>query len=141
WPPAAADDVVGATLFPRDGTVNPGDAALSLATGANARGATFVEGARVTGFRFARGGGVPAVTGVVTDRGEVACETVVLAGGLWTSELARLAGASVSLYPAEHVWVLTAEAPGAQESLPILRDLDGSLYVRHYRGRYLIGAF
>jgi 4-methylaminobutanoate oxidase (formaldehyde-forming) len=34
WPPAATDDVVGATLFPRDGTVNPGDAALALATGA-----------------------------------------------------------------------------------------------------------
>jgi 4-methylaminobutanoate oxidase (formaldehyde-forming) len=141
WPPAATDDVVGATLFPRDGTVNPGDAALALATGAHARGATFVEGARVTGFRFGRGGGLPAVTAVVTDRGEVACDTVVLAGGLWTSELARLAGASVSLYPAEHVWVMTKETPGAQESLPILRDLDGYLYVRHYRGRYLIGAF
>ena len=33
--------------------------------------------------------------------------------GLWTSELARLAGASVALYPAEHVWVMTEEAAGA----------------------------
>ena len=143
WPSAAVDDLVGATLFPTDATVNPGDAALALATGAHARGATFVEGARVTGFRLDRrgGAGLPSITGVVTEAGEVACETVVLAGGLWTSELARLAGASVSLYPAEHVWVMTEEAEGAQESLPILRDLDGFLYVRHYRGRYLVGAF
>ena len=26
-------------------------------------------------------------------------------------------------------------------ALPILRDLDGYLYVRHYRGRFLVGAF
>jgi 4-methylaminobutanoate oxidase (formaldehyde-forming) len=60
---------------------------------------------------------------------------------LWTSELARLAGASVALYPAEHVWVMTDEAQGAREDAPFLRDLDAFLYVRHYRGRYLIGAF
>lgn len=143
WPSAAVGDVVGATMFPTDATVNPGDATLALATGAHARGATFVEGARVTGFRLDRrgGGGLPSIAGVVTEAGEVECETVVLTGGLWTSELARLAGASVSLYPAEHVWVMTEEAEGARESLPILRDLDGYLYVRHYRGRYLVGAF
>ena len=65
----------------------------------------------------------------------------MLAAGLWTSELARLAGASVALYPAEHVWVMTEEAQGAREDAPFLRDLDAFLYVRHYRGRYLIGAF
>ena len=37
--------------------------------------------------------------------------------------------------------ILAAGGQGAQESLPILRDLDGYLYVRHYRGRYLVGAF
>ena len=65
----------------------------------------------------------------------------MLTTGLWTSELARLAGASVSLYPAEHVWVMTDETPVADERLPVLRDLDGYLYIRHYRGRLLVGAF
>ena len=62
--------------------------------------------------------------------------------GLWTSELARLAGADVALYPAEHVWVMTDET-GRRRSrrLPFLRDLDGYLYIRHYRGRFVIGAF
>jgi 4-methylaminobutanoate oxidase (formaldehyde-forming) len=143
WPPAATDDVVGGTLFPNDGTVNPGDAALALATGASAGGATFVEGARVTGFRLSRTakGGVPSVESVVTDRGAIACEHAVIAAGLWSSEIARLAGVSIPLFPAEHVWVMTKETPGAEESLPILRDLDGYLYVRHYRGRYVVGAF
>ena len=143
WPPAATDDVVGGTLFPTDGTVNPGDAALALATGAHAGGSTFVEGVGVTGFRLRRpdGGRVPSIEAVVTDQGVVECEHAVVAAGLWTSEVARLAGVSIPLFPAEHVWVMTKEASGAEERLPILRDLDGYLYVRHYRGRYVVGAF
>ena len=123
--------------FPTDGTVNPGHAALAFAKGAVDAGARVVQGATVTGFvrRGAR------VVGIVTDRGSIDAEHVVLASGLWTSELARLAGVSVSLYPAEHVWVMTEETDGALEQRPFLRDLDGYLYVRHYRGRYLIGAF
>jgi 4-methylaminobutanoate oxidase (formaldehyde-forming) len=137
WPPAVVDDVVGGTITPNDGTVNPGDAALALATGAHQRGVRFVEGIEVTGFRSAGG----AVTGVVTDRGEIACERVVLAAGLWSSELGRLAGVPLTLYPAEHVWVMTDESPNATEGLPFLRDLDGYFYIRHYRGRFVVGAF
>lgn len=137
WPPATTDDVVGATFFPADATVNPGDAALALATGAHAKGVRFAEGVSVTGFRVREG----AVTGVGTDRGDVECEIVVIAAGLWSAEVGRLAGVSIPLYAAEHMWVMTDEAQGAEERLPVLRDLDASFYVRHYRGRYLVGAF
>src|SRR4029077_15008496 len=34
WPAAHVDDLYGAVNFPTDGTVNPGDAALSFAKGA-----------------------------------------------------------------------------------------------------------
>ncbi|HEY6567821.1 MAG TPA: FAD-dependent oxidoreductase [Actinomycetota bacterium] len=139
WPAAVIDDLVGAVNFPTDGTVNPGDAALSLAKGAKDRGARFVLGATVTGFT--RGADGVRVTGVETDRGAIEADTVVLAAGLWTSELARLAGASVALYPAEHVWVMTEPAEGAREEAPFLRDLDGYLYIRHHRGSFVIGAF
>jgi 4-methylaminobutanoate oxidase (formaldehyde-forming) len=137
WPPMTVEDVAGATFFPGDGTVNPGDAALAMAVGAHRAGARFVHRTTVRGFR--RHG--HAVTGVEIDGGHIDAEFVVLATGLWTSELARLAGASVPLYPAEHVWVRTEPALGATEDLPILRDLDGSFYVRHYAGAFLVGAF
>jgi 4-methylaminobutanoate oxidase (formaldehyde-forming) len=137
WPIAAVDDLVGAIVAPADATVNPGDAALSLAKGAHDRGAVFAFGVTVTGFRMSGG----AVVGVETDKGPVEAETVVLAAGLWTSELARLAGASVALYPAEHVWVMTDEVPGVEERFPFLRDLDGYFYVRHHGGRLVVGAF
>jgi 4-methylaminobutanoate oxidase (formaldehyde-forming) len=138
WPAAAVDDLVGAVLFPTDGTVNPGDAALAFAKGAVDRGARYVPETEVTGFSFGDAG---RVTGLDTSRGSIEAETVVLAAGLWTSDLARAAGASVALYPAEHVWVMTEHAQGAREEAPFLRDLDAYLYIRHYRGRYLIGAF
>ena len=138
WPSAVVDDLVGAVLFPTDGTVNPGDAALAFAKGAVDRGARYVPETEVTGFRADERG---RVVGLDTTRGAIEAETVVLAAGLWTSELARVAGASVALYPAEHVWVMTEEAQGARADAPFLRDLDAYLYIRHYRGRYLIGAF
>ena len=106
------DDLVGGVLFPSDATVNPGDAALAFAKGAvDARRAVRAGdgGDRVP----LRATAAPASTGLDTSRGPIEAETVVLAAGLWTSELARLAGASVALYPAEHVWVMTEETPGA----------------------------
>jgi heterotetrameric sarcosine oxidase gamma subunit len=137
WPIAEFGDLAGAIIVPSDATVNPGDAALSLAKGARDRGALFAFGVTVTGFRMSNG----AVTGVETDKGDIEADTVVLAAGLWTSELARMAGTSVALYPAEHVWVMTDEVPGAEERFPFLRDLDGYFYVRHHGGRLVVGAF
>jgi 4-methylaminobutanoate oxidase (formaldehyde-forming) len=139
WPGMAADDLVGGTYFPNDGTVNPGFAALAFAKAAVDRGVRYVPGTTVTGF--CRGADGRSVTGVISSRGEVTADTVVLASGLWTSELARLAGADVALFPAEHVWVMTDETDLASETKPFVRDLDGFLYARHYRGRLVIGAF
>ena len=137
WPVANVSDIVGGIVFPQDGTVNPGDAARALMKGAQMGGAAFVPGVTVTGFRLEGG----AVAAVETDHGTIECETVALAAGLWSGELARLAGVPLPLYPAEHYWVMTEPVAGAQERFPFLRDLDGYFYIRHYRGGYLLGAF
>ncbi len=139
WPSAVVDDLVGGMLFPTDATINPGDAALAFAKGAVDGGACYVPETEVTGFQLAEDR--RRVVGLETSRGQIEAETIVLAAGLWTSELARRAGVSVALYPAEHVWVMTDEAAGAGDDAPFLRDLDGYLYIRRYRGRYVIGAF
>ncbi len=140
WPLAVADGLVGALHQPDDGHVNPGLAALALATGAHAAGATFREGVRVTGIRSVNDPD-NVVVGVETDRGFVECEHVVLAGGLWTRDLAASCGASVPLWPAAHVHVQTAPMAGAVDTLPVMRDLDAYFYIRHLEGRLLIGAF
>ena len=136
-PLLAVDDLVGGVLFEDDATVNPGWAAYATAKAAFDLGARFVEDVRVTGFRL-RGGRVVAVE---TDRGAVECEIAVIAAGLWSRDLGLLAGARLALHPSEHYWAQTEPVDGATRDLPIIRDLDGSIYVRHYRGGLLVGAF
>ena len=137
WPLASTEALLGALHQPGDGTVNPGWAAYALAKAAHGRGVTFREGVRVLDILMSRG----AVAGVRTERGAIASDTVVLCCGMWTRDLAATVGARVPLYAAEHVHVTTSPLEGAEPSLPILRDLDGYLYIRHYRGRLLVGAF
>ena len=141
-PLLSVDGLAGGVLFEEDATVNPGWAAYATAKAAHDYGVRVVEGVRVTGFRLQTSArGLARVTAVETDRGDVECEVVVLAAGLWTRELALLAGARVPLHPAEHYWAQTEPIDGARRNLPIVRDLDGSIYVRHYRGGLLVGAF
>jgi 4-methylaminobutanoate oxidase (formaldehyde-forming) len=141
-PILSVEDLAGGVLFEEDATVNPGWAAWATAGAARDLGVRVVEGARVTGLRLeATPSGLSRVAGVETERGSVECEVVVLATGLWTRDLAQLAGARVPMHPAEHYWARTEPVDGATRDLPIVRDLDGSVYVRHYRGGLLVGAF
>ncbi len=137
WPLASTDGLVGALIQPGDGTVNPGYAALALAKGAHDRGVTIREGVSVTGI-LTEG---RSVLGVRTDRGDVGAETVVLACGLWTRDLAATVGVPVALYAAEHVHVSTDPIEGVHDLLPLVRGLDGYFYARHHAGGLMIGAF
>jgi heterotetrameric sarcosine oxidase gamma subunit len=137
WPLAALSGVVGALLQPLDGMLNPGWAALALAKGAHDGGASIHERVSVRRIRVSRS----RVTAVETDQGLVETETVALAAGLWSRDLAGTAGVSIPLYAAEHEHVSSGPIHGAHPGLPVLRDLDQHFYARHYRGGLLIGAF
>jgi glycine cleavage system aminomethyltransferase T/glycine/D-amino acid oxidase-like deaminating enzyme len=132
-----AAGLVGGVLFEGDATVNPGEAALATAKAAFDLGVRVVEECRVTGFRLRDG----RLTDVETDCGPIECEVEVIAAGLWSRGLGLLAGARLPLYAAEHMWVQTEPLAGASRELPIVRDLDGHFYARHYRGGLVIGAF
>ena len=136
-PLLAVGDLAGGVLFEEDATVNPGWAAFATAKAAADLGVRIVEGVRVTGFRLERG----RVTAVETDHGPVVCEVAVIAAGLWSRDLGLLAGARLPLHAAEHYWAQTEPVEGATRDLPIIRDLDGSIYIRHYLGGLLVGAF
>jgi 4-methylaminobutanoate oxidase (formaldehyde-forming) len=137
WPLAATDDIVAALHQPLDGTVNPGYAAVAMAKLAHEHGVAICEGVDVLDIDHRDG----RVTGVVTNDGTIACERVVLAGGLWTRDLAARCRVTVPLYAAEHVHLRSVPITGAQPRLPVLRDMDGYFYVRHESGRLLVGAF
>ena len=128
------EGVLAALHQPGDAMVNPGWSAAAMVRWAFDAGVIVREGVRVLGLRVGGSSDAPRITGVVTDQGEVEAERVVLCCGIWTRELAASVGAVVPLYAAEHVHVTTATHRRCQPDLPLLRDLDGFLYVRHNRG-------
>ncbi len=93
------DDLVAAYWMPGDGTTNPTDTTQALAKGARAGGAVVAEGVRVSQVTTRNG----AATGVITDRGPIETEFVVLCCGMWTRDLARPLGVVVPLHAAEHM--------------------------------------
>ena len=86
WPLMRTDDLVGALWIPGDGQTNPIDTTRALAIGARRGGALVLENVKVTGIHRRQG----AVAGVTTDRGELACEFVVNAAGMWGREVGRM---------------------------------------------------
>lgn len=129
--------IKGAIYIPGDGQTNPVDRAMALARGARSRGARIFEETAVTGFERRNG----AVSGVVTAQGTIACETVVNCGGVWAREIGLMAGVSVPLHAAEHMYVVTELIEGLSPDAPIIRDTDGYIYVKEDAGRLLVGCF
>jgi glycine/D-amino acid oxidase-like deaminating enzyme len=78
--PGAARKFAGALYTPSDGRAEPTKAAPAIAAAAAARGAIILTDCAVRGVET-KGG---RVAGVVTERGAIACDTVVLAGGAWS---------------------------------------------------------
>jgi 4-methylaminobutanoate oxidase (formaldehyde-forming) len=137
WPPMNVDDVVGAAFLPSDGQASPSDICQALAKGARMAGAQLREGVAVSGFVIAGG----RVRGVVTDRGNIACENVVLCCGLWTRELSARAGVNVPLAAVKHQYIMTEPMPGVATGLPTLRDPDRLTYYKEEVGGLVMGGY
>ncbi len=137
WPLLNTDDLVGAAWIPRDGQTSPVDTTMALAKGAKDRGARIVEGVAVEKLRVENG----RVAGVDTERGYVEAETVVLAAGMWTRQLAATVGISVPLQACEHFYLVTEPSPGLPSGLPTLRDPTNYTYFKEEAGKVMAGFF
>ena len=136
--PAIDETVIeGAVFIPKDGQTNPVDTTMSLIAGARQNGVKVFEETPVRRLERLAGGEYRVETG----RGEIRCETLVLACGLWTRDLAAQLGVRVPLYPCEHFYVVTEPLEAATPNLPVLRDTDGHVYVKEDAGKWLVGAF
>jgi glycine/D-amino acid oxidase-like deaminating enzyme len=88
YPLISTDGLVGGTFIPSDGQADPVGITQALAKGARAGGARIFENTEVAELRMENG----RCVGVVTDAGEIAADTVVLACGMWTRFLAASVG-------------------------------------------------
>jgi glycine cleavage system aminomethyltransferase T/glycine/D-amino acid oxidase-like deaminating enzyme len=110
---------------------------------AQAAGAlTVVPNAEVTGIDTERG----RVRRVRTADGDVETDTVVIACGVWSPLLAKMAGASIPLTPAIHQMIDIGPVPrfaGATKGIeyPIVRDMDTNMYERQDGTGLEIGSY
>ena len=86
------------------------------------------------------------VTRVRTTRGDVETEVVVIASGVWSPRLARMAGASIPLTPAVHQMIDIGPVPrfaGAKSAIefPIVRDMDTNMYERQDGSGLEVGSY
>jgi glycine/D-amino acid oxidase-like deaminating enzyme len=78
--PGASSLFAGALHTPTDGRAEPSHAAPAIAEAARAAGATVLTECAVRGVETRNG----RTSGVVTEKGRIGCDAVVLAGGAWS---------------------------------------------------------
>jgi glycine cleavage system aminomethyltransferase T/glycine/D-amino acid oxidase-like deaminating enzyme len=146
FPLMSTDGVLGAAWLPTDGYIDPSQLTYALADGARRGGCRIFTNTRVTGIEVRDG----RVRGVRTDKGDIAAEVVVDAGGMFAAEIARMAGVRVPLLPMSHQYLVTQplgavrEARGAgaeRRSLPTLRDPDWLVYYREDGDGLVMGGY
>ena len=138
WPLMETSDLVGAAFLPSDGQASPSDITASLAKGARMHGARIVEGVAVTGFAISD---QRRIMGVTTTRGDIACEKAVICAGLWSGEVARMAGANVPLQPVQHQYMVSETIDGITSDLATLRDPDRLIYFKEEVGGLVMGGY
>ncbi len=131
------EDLVGALYIPRDGQTSPVDTTMALAKGAKAKGARVIEGVAVTALTTDG----DRISGVATEQGHIEAETVVLAGGMWTRQLAETAGIRVPLQACEHFYIVTEPIDEVTPNMPTVRDPTNYTYFKEETGKIMAGFF
>lgn len=134
------DGVVGGLYNPGDGHIDPYSLTHALAIGARKYGATIQTNCCVTGIKQLSSGDWQ----VDTNLGDLKTRHVVNAAGFWAQEVGRMVGIELPLVALHHQYVLTDPIPevvALQREFPVLRDLDGSYYLRQERSGLLVGPY
>ncbi len=137
WPLLHVDDVIGGVFIHGNGQVNPLDAAMALIKGARQYGGSAFEHTPVEDILVRDG----RVIGVRTARGDIACDRVLLAGGLWSHKFAKRLGVALPLHAAEHYYIVTEPMPGLARTTPVLGNPDERAYYKEDAGKLLVGFF
>ena len=134
------DGLYGALFEPIEGNLDPVGAVMAYASAAKARGVEIVQGNRITAL-------APRIAGgwtVTTEQGDLACEHVVNAAGLWARRVGRMAGVEHPLAPLAHHYLVTDEIPEVAAIpglMAAVTDLEGYTYLQREGNGVLLGIY
>src|SRR3954468_8306665 len=137
------DQFIGAFWTPSVGVVDSLRAGTIMRESALATGAlTVVPTVEVVGLDVEEG----RIRRVRTDGGDIEAETVVIACGVWSPKIARMAGAHIPLTPAVHQMISVGPVPvlagkEGEISFPIVRDMDTFCYERQHGADMEVGSY
>jgi len=132
--------VLGALYDGNEGHVDPYGATHALVKSAQLAGAEVYLNTKVEDLVHKSDG----TWKVITDKGNINCEHIVNAAGLWAREVGSMAGVHVPIVPMEHHYLLTGdidEIVQFDSELPIMIDLDGEIYLRQEQNGVLLGIY
>ncbi|MDR3531021.1 MAG: FAD-binding oxidoreductase, partial [Rhodopila sp.] len=134
--PGLAGAWLGALYTPSDGRAEPAHAAPAIAEAARRLGATILTRCAVRGVESLGG----RIAGVVTERGTIACESVVLAGGVWSRLFCRPLDLRLPQLKVLSSVMRTEPLPGGPEAsaggfgFGLRKRLDGGYTVASWSG-------
>ena len=132
--------VIGGLFDANEGNIDPYGSTQALAKAARMGGAEVHVRTKVEDLVHRPDGSWM----VVTDKGNIHCEHVVNAAGLWAREVGAMAGLHVPIVPMEHHYLLTEnidEVAAFDGELPLVLDLDGEIYLRQEQNGVLLGVY
>ena len=140
--------IKGGFWMPAVSVVDSVKAGTIMRERALARGVlTVLDSTEVTGLEVEpRPFGRPRIRTVVTGRGAIAVEQVVVACGVWSPRVAAMAGASIPLTPAVHQMadmgpIDLMKKTGNEIGYPIVRDMDVFMYERQSHEAMEVGSY
>ncbi|XP_048964304.1 dimethylglycine dehydrogenase, mitochondrial isoform X4 [Canis lupus dingo] len=134
------DKILAGLYNPGDGHIDPYSLTMALAAGARKYGALLKYPAPVTSLKPRSDG----TWDVETPQGSVRANRIVNAAGFWAREVGKMVGLEHPLIPVQHQYVVTSTIPevkALKRELPVLRDLEGSYYLRQERDGLLFGPY
>ena len=139
-PLISTTNLLGGLWDPLDGDIDPAQLCQALAFHARKAGAEVYRNTPVTGLTQHRDDSWT----VHTERGDIACDIVVNAGGYRVNEVGAMMGVHHPVASMEHQYFLTEDIPAIAEAghrMPLIRCPISDFYSRQEKGGLLVGFY
>lgn len=134
-PYLSTDGLMAAVHSPNDGHARPGLVVHGYAEAATRAGVRIATHTRVTGMDTTG----DRVSSVHTDRGHVACSTVICAAGAWSAQIGAMVGVDLPVRPVRRQLAFTQRLSPAAPRIPFTIDFTSSAYFHNSDDGLLLG--
>ena len=135
YPEINTEDLIVGTWGPDDGPFDPHMIMWGYIKRASEMGVRLYQGVRATGIRVGKG----QVEGVDTDKGFVATESVVNAGGPWAIAIGEWVGVEIPIVNSARSILVTRPIPDIPSTRPFVEDVTAEWYYRPEGDGVLMG--